>query len=68
MEKSPKKARPHYNLGGALASQERLTEAISHYSEALRIKPDYSEARRNLERTLRLMGKSAGPSNTVVGP
>ncbi len=37
VEKSPKKSRPHYNLGVVIGSQGKLKEAMSHYSEALRI-------------------------------
>ena len=48
VEKSPKKARPHYNLGFFLAEQDRISEAITHFSEALRINPDYAEAHNNL--------------------
>ena len=40
VQKSPNKARPHYNLGQSLSAQGKYDEAISHYSEALLIKPD----------------------------
>jgi len=39
VEKSPKKASPHHHLGNALLHQGRLDEAVSHFSEALRIEP-----------------------------
>jgi Flp pilus assembly protein TadD len=56
-------------LGVALEKSGKLTEAIDHYHEALKIKPDYAKARNNLERAMRLMGKSAGKrSNSVVKP
>jgi tetratricopeptide (TPR) repeat protein len=54
--KSPKKSRPHYNLGVVLSDQGRLEEAISHYSEALRIKPDYANAHNNLGNALTKQG------------
>jgi protein O-mannosyl-transferase len=36
------------NLAHALAKQGRLEEAIVHYVEAVRLKPDYAEAHNNL--------------------
>jgi len=51
-----------------LAKQGKFEEAVSHYSEVLRIKPDYAQARRNLELVLRQKAKSAGVSNSVVKP
>ena len=38
----------HAFLGNALTRQGRLDEAIQHYTEALRIRPDYPEAHNNL--------------------
>jgi len=38
----------HYNLGVALENQGQIGEAMDHYSEAVRIKPDYVEAHNNL--------------------
>jgi tetratricopeptide (TPR) repeat protein len=46
--KSPQKARPHYNLGTSLSAEGKTSEAIHHYLEAIRIKPDYAEAYGNL--------------------
>ncbi|MFC1516736.1 tetratricopeptide repeat protein [Thermodesulfobacteriota bacterium] len=48
VKKSPKKARPHNNLGFELYKQGRTEEAIEHYLQALRIKPDYGKAHNNL--------------------
>jgi len=48
VEKSPEKARPHYNLALALDDQGRPQEAIFHYYETLRIKPDHAKAHNNL--------------------
>ncbi|MCP4693173.1 MAG: tetratricopeptide repeat protein, partial [Desulfobacterales bacterium] len=53
----PNYAEAHNNMGGALASRGKLEEAIHHFSEALRIKPDFTDARRNLETGARLKGK-----------
>jgi Flp pilus assembly protein TadD len=57
VEKSPKKARPHYNLGNALMRRGRLKDATSHYTEALRIKPDHAKAQYNLGVALAHQGK-----------
>lgn len=46
--KSPQKARPHYNLGTSLSAEGKTSEAIHHYLEAIRIKPNYAEAYGNL--------------------
>jgi len=48
---------PHYaearnNLGIALGMSGRLDEAINQFREALRVKPDFADARRNLEMAL----------------
>jgi tetratricopeptide (TPR) repeat protein len=39
----------HFNIGVVLARQGKRDEAISHVREALRLKPDYAEARKQLE-------------------
>jgi len=48
VEKSPKKARPHNNLGNALLRQGRLEEALDQYAETLRLDPGFAEAHNNL--------------------
>ena len=47
----------HTNLGVVLAGQEKLDEAIAHYSQALRIKPDHLEARINMGAALAAQDK-----------
>lgn len=47
----------HYNLGLTLAGEERLAEAIEHYSRALKIKPDYGRAHNNLGAILTEQGE-----------
>ena len=45
----PEAARPHYNLGTALAQRpDQLMEAIVQFQAAIRIRPDYPEAHYNL--------------------
>jgi Flp pilus assembly protein TadD len=39
--KRPGNARGHHNLGSTLATQGKLDEAIAHYREAIRIRPDF---------------------------
>ncbi|MGD9269797.1 MAG: tetratricopeptide repeat protein [Syntrophobacterales bacterium] len=46
----------HNNLGVALAQDDRLNEAISHYSEALRLKPGAFEVHNNLANALAAQG------------
>ncbi len=41
----PDYAEAHNNLGIALASQGRLPEAIAHWEEAMRLRPDFADAR-----------------------
>ncbi len=50
-------ATAHYNLGQAMSIQGRVAEAMPHYLEAIRIKPDYDAAHNNLGLSLALMGR-----------
>jgi len=47
----------HDTLGFSLMRQGKTQEAIAHYAEALRIKPDYAEAHNNLGIILANQGK-----------
>jgi Tfp pilus assembly protein PilF len=47
----------HTNLGVVLAGQGKLDEAVAHYTQALRIKPDHLEARVNMGAALAAQGK-----------
>jgi Tfp pilus assembly protein PilF len=38
----------HYNLGYTLAKLWQFDNAVYHYSEAIRLKPDFMEARKEL--------------------
>jgi tetratricopeptide (TPR) repeat protein len=56
-DKSPANARAHNNLGNALDDAGQVGEAIRHYREALRWKPDYPDALNNLGAALASTGK-----------
>jgi tetratricopeptide (TPR) repeat protein len=47
----------HSNMGAALAEQGKIVEAVAHYEEALRIKPDDVDSRYNLANALARQGK-----------
>ena len=47
----------HYNLGNILVQAGRVDEAIGHYEQALRLKPDYAEAHNNLGMALAQVGR-----------
>ncbi|MDD5629514.1 MAG: tetratricopeptide repeat protein [Elusimicrobia bacterium] len=42
-------AQAHNNLGAVLMSQGRTDEAMRHFAEAVRLKPDYGLAQANLQ-------------------
>ena len=48
----------HNNLGTILASRGKTQEAIAHFAEALRIKPDFAEVHNNLGVALAGQGKT----------
>jgi Flp pilus assembly protein TadD len=48
----------HDNLGNALFEEGRVDEAIRHFHEALRIKPDHAEAHYNLANALVRKGET----------
>jgi tetratricopeptide (TPR) repeat protein len=56
--KSPKKDRPHNNLGNVFLKQGKYEEAAAHYNEALRINPNYADAHYNLGNALARQGKT----------
>src|SRR5437867_833013 len=58
----PGSAVGQYSWGLALAQEGKLTEAIEHYTTALRIKPDYADAHINLGIALAQQGKLAEAS------
>ncbi len=48
----------HYNVGVAFDDQDRTEEAIEHYLQALRIRPDYDAAHNNLGTILNKQGRT----------
>ncbi|MGO9610215.1 MAG: tetratricopeptide repeat protein, partial [Verrucomicrobiia bacterium] len=60
--KNPGAWQAHISLGVALFQIGKVPEAITHYEQALRIKPDYAEAHDSLGLALKAMGKVAEPA------
>ena len=58
----------HNNLGILLKKQGKPQEAVEHYSEVLRIKPDHVQARDNLHLALQKTGKTNKPATTGARP
>jgi tetratricopeptide (TPR) repeat protein len=52
----PRSARAQVDLGNALADRGGAAEAIGHYRQALRLRPDYAEAHYNLAVALERTG------------
>jgi Flp pilus assembly protein TadD len=57
LQKNPLSWMAHNNLGILLADQGKLKEAISHYTEAVRIKPDHAKAHYNLANAMASQGR-----------
>ena len=53
---NPDCALAHNNLGNALLQKGEIKEAIDHYRETLKLKPDLVAAQKNLE-TARLLSE-----------
>ena len=50
LRQHPGLAMVHHNLALALAQSGRISEAIAHDEEAIRLQPDFTAAREQLER------------------
>jgi tetratricopeptide (TPR) repeat protein len=48
----------HFYVGEAFSRLEKDDEAIKHYAEAIRIKPDFLEARKSLAKSLIMQGRA----------
>ena len=57
VKKSPRKDRPHYNLGTVFLDQGKYQEAINQYKEALQTNPNFAEAHYNLGDAYLMIGK-----------
>ncbi len=55
--KSPHKARPRVNLGTAFVRQHNYEEALVHFSEALRLRPNFFEAHYRMADALASLGR-----------
>jgi protein O-mannosyl-transferase len=58
LKKNPESAIAHNNLGVVLQDEQgKVDEAIEHYTAAIQIKPDFTEAHNNLGRVMMQQGK-----------
>ena len=55
-------ARAHYNLGTLLRLEHRPEEAIAEFEAALRLAPDFADARNNLGIAFEAAGRPAEPT------
>jgi tetratricopeptide (TPR) repeat protein len=54
LESDPNCALAHNNWGVTLVGCRQFDEAIAHFQQALKIRPDYREARANIEKTIQI--------------
>ncbi len=57
VEKSPNKARPHFNLGSAYSERNQIDKAIQLYKRALEINPELEQPHINLGEALERQNK-----------
>jgi Tfp pilus assembly protein PilF len=50
LSRAPDDPEIHNNLGVVLVHSEKYEQAIGHFKTALKIRPDYAEARQNLQK------------------
>ena len=58
IEADPRNPSVHNDFGSSLAGRGRLEEGRKHFSEALRLKPDFPLARKNLAKVTELLEKA----------
>jgi len=63
LEREPQSAEAHDDLGMALAGMGRFSEAAARFKEALRLEPDFTEARTNLEKASSLLAPGRFPDS-----
>jgi tetratricopeptide (TPR) repeat protein len=59
IERNPDCWMAHFHLGARLDANGKRNEAIEHYQQALRIRPNYAEADNNLGLALMQLGRNA---------
>jgi Tfp pilus assembly protein PilF len=57
LEKNPNAWLAHTNLGKVLRAQGKIREAIQHYDQALKLKPDHPDAHNNLGNAFLVLGR-----------
>ena len=60
-DREPDDAQAHKHLGLAFGQKGQTGEAIQQFQEALKIRPDYADARRNLEVVLATQATPSPP-------
>ncbi|MBT6247567.1 MAG: tetratricopeptide repeat protein [Nitrospina sp.] len=58
VQKNPNAWMAHYNLANVFINEQKVEEALIHYREAIRIKPDFPRASYNLANTLLAQSKT----------
>ena len=62
-ERLPHASWPHYFVGSVMARLGRMTEAADYFQRALRITPDFPQARKELEQIQRSHPSAAKAAN-----
>ncbi|HEY4085291.1 MAG TPA: tetratricopeptide repeat protein [Bryobacteraceae bacterium] len=60
LQTDPNQPVAHELLGGLLEAEGKISEAVTHYKEAIRLRPDYGKARVDLGKMLSRAGDRAG--------